>query len=97
MVDSASFTRMPFTYALTNCLRAAGVALFLVLPIRIAATAIAWLLKGFAWLIKGAISLGQWLGGKLAPHISKIGTVLGYLRTPIDLVACAKCRAADEG
>ena len=67
----------------------------LVLPIRIAATAVAWLVKGFAWLLKGSVSLGQWLAGKLSPCIGHIGTALGYLRAPIDIVIAAFGRIRD--
>ncbi len=58
----------------------------LVMPIRIAATAVAYLVKGFAWLLKGAISLGKWLGGKLKPYLGTIGKVLLYLSGPIGIV-----------
>jgi len=57
-----------------------------VMPIRIAATAVAYLVKGFAWLLKGAVSLGKWLYGKLQPYLGTIGKVLLYLSGPIGIV-----------
>ncbi|MHC4253343.1 MAG: phage tail family protein, partial [Planctomycetota bacterium] len=71
------------------------VGFVLVMPIRVAATAVAYLVKGFAFLFKGAVSLGQWLAGKLSPYIGKVGTALSYLRGPVDVVIAAFGRIKD--
>ncbi len=59
---------------------------FVVLPLRVTVTAIAWVVKGYAQLLKGSIALGRWLGGKLGPYIGTIGKVLLYLLGPIGIV-----------
>jgi len=58
----------------------------LVLPIKLLLTSIAYLVKGFAWLVKGAQSLGMWLGEKLAPHFGIIKKAMLYLLGPIGMV-----------
>ncbi len=58
----------------------------LVLPIKLLLTSIAYLVKGFAWLVKGAQSLEIWLGEKLAPHFDTIKRVMLYLLGPIGIV-----------
>jgi len=56
------------------------------MPLRITATAIAYVVKGFAWLVQGAQKLGTWIGGKLAPYFGKFKGALLFLLGPIGLV-----------
>jgi len=58
----------------------------MVLPLRALLTAVAYVVRGFAWLLKGTTALGRWLGGKLKPHIGTVGTALKYLSGPIGIV-----------
>jgi len=56
------------------------------MPLRITATAIAYVVKGFAWLVKGARKLGSWIAGKLSPYLGRFKGALLFLLGPIGLV-----------
>jgi len=67
----------------------------LVLPLRLLLTAVAYVVRGFAWLLKSAVALGKWLGGKLGPYITTAGKALSYLSGPIGTVVAGFGKVKD--
>ena len=58
----------------------------IVIPVRVAATALAYLVRGFAGFLSVTFSVGRWLGEKLGPVINLVGKAFGFLRDVVGRV-----------